>query len=73
MLIWAGEDTNDNLPCHWALDEDTIPIWPISRDSMEKAEISDSNYSIQLCIQGSALEQSCAIIGLQFREIYHDE
>lgn len=73
MLIWAGEDTNDNLPCHWALDEDTIPVWPISRDSTEKAEISDSNYSIQLCVQGSSVEQSCAIIGLQFREIYYDE
>ena len=39
----------------------------------EKAEISESNYSIQLCIEGSQIEQSCAIIGLQFREIYNDD
>ena len=72
-LIWADEKTYDNLPCHWALDDENIPIWSISRNSLEKAEISESNYSIQLCIQGDSIEQSCAIIGLQFREIYNDD
>ncbi len=72
-MIWADENTNDNLPCHWALDEENIPIWTINRNSLEKAEISESNYSIQLCIQGENFEQSCAIIGLQFREVYNDD
>lgn len=72
-LIWADEETLDKLPCHWALDEDKIPIWPVNTDTLEKAEISDANYSIQLCVQGSGKENSCAIIGLQFREIYNDD
>ena len=72
-MIWADNNTHDNLPCHWALDEENVPIWSVSRNSLEKAEISESNYSIQLCVQGNSIEQSCAIIGLQFREIYNDD
>lgn len=72
-MIWADEKTHDNLPCHWALDDENIPIWAISRNTLEKAEISESNYSIQLCVQGDSIEQSCSIIGLQFREIYNDD
>ena len=72
-LIWADDDTSDDLPCHWAEDEANLPIWSVNKDSMEKAEISESNYSIQLCVQGEEVAQSCAIIGLQFREIYNDD
>lgn len=72
-LIWADDTTHDNLPCHWALDDENIPIWSVSRNTLEKAEISEANYSIQLCVEGSKTEQSCAIIGLQFREIYNDD
>ncbi len=72
-LIWADDETSDKLPCHWAEDNDPIPIWPISTDTLEKAEISDANYAIQLCVEGREKENSCAIIGIQFREIYNDD
>lgn len=72
-LIWADDATLDTLPCHWTPDDALIPVWSINKDTMEKAEISESNYSIQLCVQGREITQSCAIIGLQFREIYNDD
>ena len=73
LLIWADDETYDDLPCHWAQDNMNFPVWSVSREALEKAEISETNYSIQLCVQGEELEQSCAIIGLQFREIYNDD
>lgn len=72
-MIWADESTNDNTPCHWALDEENVPIWSVNTNTLEKAEISEANYSIQLCITGKEKDESCAIIGLQFREIYNDD
>lgn len=72
-LIWADEKTSDSLPCHWAKDDENTPIWPVNRDTLEKAEISESNYAVQLCVSGEAADSSCAIIGLQFREIYNDD
>lgn len=72
-LIWANDDTSESLPCHWAKDDESFPIWSISSDTLEKVEISESNYSIQLCIEGTEQTNSCAIIGLQFREIYNDD
>lgn len=72
-LIWADDDTLDKLPCHWADDNENVPIWPVNTDTLEKAEISDANYSVQLCVQGNDKSNSCAIIGLQFREIYNDD
>lgn len=73
IMIWADDNTKDSLPCHWAEENSSVPVWAISRDSMEKAEISESNYAIQLCVKGTEINQSCAIIGLQFREIYNDD
>ena len=72
-LIWADDNTPDNMPCFWPADDEDFPIWPVNKDSLEKAEISESNYSIQLCVSGENAGQSCAIIGLQFREIYNDD
>lgn len=72
-LIWADDEMSDKLSCHWAKDDENIPIWPVNRDTLEKAEISESNYSVQLCISGTASDESCAIIGIQFREIYNDD
>ena len=72
-MIWADDATSDNTPCHWALDDDQIPIWSVNTNTLEKAEISEANYSIQLCITGREINESCAIIGLQFREIYNDD
>ncbi len=72
-LIWADDSTSDNLPCHWTPDDAEIPVWPVNKDVMEKAEISEANYSIQLCVEGSEIENDLVIIGLQFREIYNDD
>ena len=72
-MIWADENSSENLPCKWAMDNESLPVWSINKDTMEKAEISEANYSIQLCIQGSEITQSCAVIGLQFREVYNDD
>ena len=72
-LIWADDTTSDNLPCRWAKDNENYPVWPVNKDTLEKAEISEANYSIQLCVSGENAGQSCAIIGLQFREIYNDD
>ena len=72
-MIWADNTTSDDLPCHWALDNENVPIWAVNRNTLEKAEISESNYAIQLCVEGENIKQSCGIIGLQFREIYNDD
>ena len=72
-LIWADDETSDDLPCHWTPDDASVPVWSVNKDTMEKAEISESNYAVQLCVMGEEITQSCAIIGLQFREIYEDE
>ena len=72
-LIWADEKTNDYLPCLWASESATVPIWSINSETLEKVEISESNYAIQICIEGNELIHNCGIIGLQFREIFNDD
>ncbi len=72
-LIWADENTPDTLPCFWPKDDESVPVWSVNKDSLEKAEISEANYSIQLCVTGSETQHNCAIIGLQFREVYNDD
>lgn len=73
QLIWADDETSDNLPCHWAEDDADIPVWPANKDVLEKAEISEANYAVQLCVEGTEQTEDVAIIGLQFREIYNDD
>lgn len=72
-LIWADDSTSDDLPCHWTPDDAEIPVWPVNKDVLEKAEISEANYAIQLCVEGSGVNENATIIGLQFREIYNDD
>ncbi len=73
-FIWGcDDDTDEGKPCRWPLDEDDVPVWAVNRDALEKAEISGSNYAVQLCVSGEQPTKSCAIIGLQFREIYNDD
>lgn len=72
-FMWAGDDTPESAEYCWNLDDSEIPVWPINSNPREKAEICDSNYSIQLCIEGDDITCNCAIIGLQFREIYNDD
>lgn len=78
-LIWYGDNLSADLNYYWKYDSDDGPdktiqsVWATGAESMYKAEISESNYSVQLCIEGTALEQNAAIIGLDFKEINLDE
>lgn len=72
-LQWAGDNSPDSLPYCWAKEDESFPIWAISKDTLEKVEISESNYSVQICIEGQDIVNNCAIIGLQFREVYNDD
>jgi len=75
-LIWYGENllssynfSWDNKPYNGANDE-VVALWAIGSDSVYKAEISEANYSVQLCVEGTLAEQNAAIIGLEFKEVY---
>ncbi|MCM1339100.1 MAG: hypothetical protein NC191_05470 [Muribaculaceae bacterium] len=76
-FLWAPDDEdaedNDNPQYCWGTDDSEVPVWPIASSAMEKAEICGSNYSVQICVDGSDISDNCAIIGLQFREIYNDD
>lgn len=78
-LIWYGDNLSADLNYSWKYDIDdgkdppVNTVWATGSDSVYKAEISESNYSVQLCIEGSSVEQNAAIIGLEFKEIYLDE
>lgn len=73
LYFASDDDTFDNLPCFWGSENDGTPLWAVNKEVLEKAEISGSNYSVLICIEGRDLNSSCSIIGLQFREIYLDE
>lgn len=72
-MIWGDDSEDATIQCTWPSDDASVPVWSINKDTMEKAEISESNYSVQLCVSGEEITNSCAIIGLQFREIYNDD
>lgn len=78
-LIWYGDNISQTLNSSWKYDTQdgtgTVvdSYWAMGADMVYKAEISESNYSVQLCIEGALPEQNAAIIGLEFKEIYLDE
>lgn len=72
QLIWAKDDEDLDIS-KWCLDTNQAPIWTINADILEKAEICGSCFSVQLCVEGTNIDDNCAIIGLQFREIYNDD
>lgn len=78
-LIWYGNNLSENLNYNWKYDsEDGIEnpitsVWAIGSNSIHKAEISESNYSVQLCVSGTSANQNMAIIGLEFKEVILDE
>ena len=72
-FMWSGDDTPDTAQYKWNDGESDSPVWPVTTNVMEKAEICGSNLSVQLCVEGSEITDNCAIIGLQFREIYNDD
>lgn len=73
-LTWAKND-NSTEPdyCKWGIDNALVPIWSINSETLEKVEISESNYAVQICIEGRNATDNCGIIGMQFREIFMDE
>ncbi len=78
-LIWYGDNLATGLNYCWKYDTEDgtgqveTSIWSIGSDSVYKAEISESNYSVQLCVEGTSTQQNAAIIGLEFKEIYLDD
>lgn len=74
QLVWGKENTtSEDITSCWAQDNADVPVWAIGTDTMEKAEICGSCFAVQLCVEGKEIEDNCAIIGLQFREIYNDD
>lgn len=78
-LIWYADNLTASANYCWKYDSDdgtgntVYTLWATEADSIYKAEISESNYSVQLCIEGTSAEQNAAIIGLEFKEVYVDE
>ena len=80
-LNWDGDNIPNGLNVCWdyededndAINESVYAFWATTAESVYKAEISESNYSVQLCIEGDSAEQNAAIIGLEFKEIILDE
>ena len=72
-FMWADENSPNTPQYCWNDGESDSPIWPATTNIVEKAEICGSNFSVQLCVEGSEITDNCAIIGLQFREIYNDD
>ena len=71
-LNWAKEDSTTQLNDTWS-DDSNEAIWAIDAESMYKAEISEANYAIQLCVDGNSLEHNVAIIGIEFKEIFNED
>ena len=72
-FMWADENSPNTPQYCWNDGESDSPVWPVTTNVVEKAEICGSNFSVQLCVEGSEITDNCAIIGLQFREIYNDD
>lgn len=73
-LSWKADNTSQNLNFNWDGDDKKIySYWATAVNSIYKAEISESNYSVQLCVEGNSVEQNAALIGLEFKEFYIDE
>lgn len=73
-LIWGADTYLKDCNFSWCDDENAISsLWAIGSNSVYKADISESNYSVQLCVEGSYAEQNMAIIALEFKEILLDE
>ena len=73
QLIWADNSSPDGYIYKWPDSDYDVPVWSICANVSEKTEICGSFYSVQLCIEGHSLADNCALIGLQFREIYNDD
>ncbi len=71
-LIWHKENFEFSLKDSWS-DDNNNAIWAMDTECQYKAEISEANYSIQICIEGDSIEHNAAIIGIQFKEIFNED
>lgn len=71
-LVWYKENLDSNSLTEWSDDTNEV-IWAIDTETKFKAEISEANYSIQICVEGNQLEHNAAIIGMQFKEIFNED
>lgn len=73
-LNWESDNNSQSLNFSWNDDDHQVySFWATGANSIYKSEISESNYSVQLCVEGSSAEQNAALIGLEFKEFYIDE
>lgn len=73
-LNWETDSISQSLNFNWNDDEHNIySFWATGVNSIYKAEISESNYSVQLCVEGNSAQHNAALIGLEFKEFYIDE
>ena len=77
-LIWYGDNLPAGMNFSWNFEGDSITPsvktdWATGSDSLYKAEISELNYTVQLCLEGSSAEQNMAVIGLEFKEVYLED
>lgn len=71
-LNWHGDNLDSGQNFYWD-DDIQSSLWAVSADALYKAEISEANYAVQLCVEGDSIAQSAAIIGLEFKEVYMEE
>ena len=71
-LVWYKENLNIELQDSWSTDDTNI-IWALDTETKFKSEISEANYSVQICVEGDELYHNAAIIGLQFKEIFNED
>ncbi len=71
-LVWYKGNSEYELNFKWS-GENNTSVWSLDTEAKFKSEISEANYSVQICIEGDRLEQNASVIGLQFKEIYNEE
>ena len=70
-LVWYKDGEEILLNNNWSDEQDAL--WALDTEGLYKAEISEANYSIQICVEGHSEEQNAAIIGIQFKEIFNED
>src|SRR5574344_1799816 len=53
LLLVRSENSSESIYAQWAT----------GAEAVYKAEISESNYSVQLCVEGDSIDEGFAIIG----------
>ena len=70
-LVWYKDDSEIFMNSNWSDEQEAL--WALDTEGIYKAEISEANYSIQICVEGDSIEHNAAIIGIQFKEIFNED